>query len=161
MTPIFALVLGLSTPFDPAGHAGWAEFGVKPSLRQSEELVQIGTIPGKTEPGEYAYWLRHTRTTAGVQTVRFTDTASCPAANEVLARIEAFEIPSATAPHNWQNIVITMDGARYHMKAPLRFGDRTGSVSLESNVQTPLAEFVNANLKALENCWSEELPSRG
>jgi hypothetical protein len=59
-----------------------------------------------------------------------------------------------------QQISITMDGVGYLLRAPATFGDKSGKLTMSSNIGTPLAEWVETSLKRLENCWADVQPKR-
>lgn len=138
----------------------WAEFGIDASRSRSSRLVEIGTIPRSAGETGLAYWLRLTERSAdGTEQVRYTDTRACAAASSVIAAMEELQVPSGRAPHNSQVRFLTLDGAHYTLRMPVDLGEGRGEVSLSSNIDTPLAAFVDESLVRLEKCWSVTPPA--
>jgi hypothetical protein len=160
LTPALVLSLAGAAPLDLQTSPAWGEFSVAASLNRTVKTVEIGTIPGRAGRARLAYGLRLTEKSAdGVITVRYADTRSCAAADGVITQMEALAIPSGRAPHNSKVNVFTLDGALYTLRMPVDLGDRSGQVSLSSNVETPLADFVDESLAALKGCWNATPPA--
>ena len=140
----------------------WAEFSRQPALERIKETVEIGTLGRERSTGKLRYWLRYTRTGNGVEQVRWADSATCTAVRQVLEDMREIETPQLNPPGVVPNqrISITVDGVGYLLRAPATFGDRTGNLTMSSNIGTPLADWVEASVKRLENCWTEVQPKR-
>jgi hypothetical protein len=158
MLLMMPLMLAAGATFDPQSSFAWAEFSADPSRGGEAHKVEIGTVPGRTEPGEYVYWLRLTTSKGGQDVVSYADTRTCSAAKEVIARMEGLGVAQGAAPHNWGNIAITADGTLYRVRMPVRYGDLTGEAMLRTNVGTPVAAFVEQSLNDLRPCWRPDLP---
>jgi hypothetical protein len=53
---------------------------------------------------------------------------------------------------------IVLDGIEYRLKAPASYAGAPGTVEITSNIGTPLANWVEASLVALEPCWKDTMP---
>ncbi len=158
MSLMMPLILAAGATFDPQSSFAWAEFSVEPSRGGEAQKVEIGTVPGKTEPGEYVYWLRLTQSKGGQDVVSYADTRTCNAARDVIARMEGLGVSQGAAPHTWGHMAITADGAQYRVRMPVKYGDLIGEAALRTNVGTPVAAFVEQSLNDLRPCWSADLP---
>ncbi len=152
MTPLFALLLLGAEPVDPIPRQ-WAEFARAGSLNHIRETVSIGTA-NRGRDDVFHYRLRYVRRTLGAPPViRWADSRSCPAIRIMLQDMARLTMPtpvpygvsSETAP-------ITLDGTGYSLTAPSSFG---GTVTIDSNVQTPLAQWVDRSLEQLASCWRD------
>lgn len=145
--------LALGAP-DP--RSAWAEFSRHPALRREAEKVEVGTL-GREE-GRLQYWLRRTVTEAGRETVTWTDSRHCPIVRSMLSGMRDIAMPRP-APYGFDGDgEITLDGVGYMLRAPVRFGAIEGEMTIRSNVETPLARWVEASLSSLAPCWTHAPP---
>ena len=142
----------------PEPAAGWAEFSKSPALRRVSERVQIGTL-GSVR-GQLHYWLRRTVTEADRKTVTWTDSRTCAAVRPMLSSMQDLSTPRP-APYGFDDGgEITLDGVGYMLRTPARYGSGAADLTLRSNVNTPLARWVEQSLAALAPCWKIRAPER-
>jgi hypothetical protein len=130
----------------------WAQFSRAGALSHVREVVEIATGHQKGSTG-FPYKLRFTRRTLdGNLEVKWTDSATCPAAPSVIASMQNIKMPSL-APYgvSSESMVITLDGTGYSLTAPS--SDNMGKITISSNVGSPLAAWIDATFKKLESCW--------
>jgi len=70
--------------------------------------------------------------------------------------MQNLRVPMLDVPGFSSGGEIILDGIGYSLEAP----SRNGRISFDSNVRTPLAEWVEASLKALGPCWTATMPVR-
>lgn len=129
----------------------WAQFSRSPALRGVSETVDVAT--GNRVSNEFPYRLRLTiYPKQGEPTVKWTNSAACPAARVVVASMTSIKMPSPApygVPGGSQSI--TVDGTQYSLTAPS--SDNMGKITISSNVDSPLAAWIDASLKQLAPCW--------
>ena len=167
------LALGLSVHEGPRPptitttrlNLAWAEFSRRPlgnSVRPAIDKVEIGSLGRDRSSGKLRYWLRYTRTQAGSQTVRWADSAACPAVQPMLEGMRKLG-PPYPAPHgvgDYGPSEVVLDGVGYFLRTPAMFSGlrQTGELTMRSNVGTPLAHWVEQSLELLDDCWAVQPP---
>lgn len=123
--------------------------------------IEIGVLPGSNQRH---YWLRRVESGQGEITVSWTDTQICAGSREsvvVAARQVAppeIAVPGIPVTEDG-SVVITLDGVQYSFEARSHYeGNISSSLSFTSNVGTPLADYVERSIAALEPCWAEDMP---
>ncbi|MBB5280319.1 hypothetical protein [Pacificimonas flava] len=135
--------------------APWAEFSRSGALNHVDETVEISTQGGRSERGPI-YELRYTteRLDSAPET-RSTDSGACPAARTVVESMRDIDTPSP-APYgiNGKTAGIVLDGASYRLRVPSSY--KTGDLTMTSNADTPLAEWIDASFESFASCWKAE-----
>ena len=129
----------------------WAQFSRSPALRGVSETVDVAT--GNRTGNDFSYKLRLTiYARQGEPSVKWTDSAACPAARAVIASMTSIKMPTP-APYGVPggSQFITVDGTQYFLTAPS--SDNMGTMTISSNVGSPLAAWVDSSLKQLAPCW--------
>ncbi len=94
---------------------------------------------------------------SGAVSVAFTNTSDCPGVLPLLGEIEQLVLPHPDLPGFGKELeFVTMDGAGYSLTAPALYGGAMSQLVVQSNVNTPLARWIDRTLKALEPCWRGE-----
>lgn len=153
-----------SSPLAPHSVPGsvWAEFSASPSLarRVTEATVHIGylSLVGQGRDARTEHWLRQTtKHFDDTMLVQWTDTLSCPSAHGVLSSISALEIPR---PMEGGIFEVSADGTNYSLSTKGRYASgRHASLSISATEGTPLAEWVEHSMVALDDCWVDQPPS--
>ena len=119
--------------------------------------VRVGTFGGlETEPDPTYFFTREVEDREEHLRARaWTSTEVCPAALPVLRRLERLAMPHPDVPgyRRGANVII-MDGARYRLNGIARHADgQPGDYSIESNVGSPLAQWIDKLFSVLEKCW--------
>jgi hypothetical protein len=102
--------------------------------------------------------LRRGVTDARGKRTDWAESRTCPAVVPMLAAARRIPMPRV-APYGVSDdpIIVTGDGRSYMLQAPATWPS-VGEVTVTSNEGTPLAEWMNASLTALEPCWSRSQP---
>ena len=147
--------------FDP-----FMTFSRSPSQVGEPEIVEVGVLRGE---GRQQFWFRRTvprRAEDGTVTTSdtsWTDTRRCPAARDAVVAATQIEPPSIHVPgipvRPDGSVILSMDGVRYAVRASSHYDSYVGhDMVFESNVNTPLANWVEGSLAILAPCWSDEAP---
>ncbi len=92
----------------------------------------------------------------GASTTRSTSTGVCPAARTQLLQLEGLTLPTPDVPGLGREMqTITMDGAGYRLKVQALYDGDAADLTLESNVDTPLARWIDSALDTLSACWRD------
>jgi hypothetical protein len=146
MSLLLALA-AVSQPLDPV-ECGFLRFSRAPAPRHE----QVCITHDRTARGDYL--LRRTATVRGSTVVTWAATRRCPAAKAQLAALENLQLPALDVPGLGEDIrSITLDGTIYRLEGSARFGGAPAGVMLQSNVNTPLARWVDETFAMLEPCW--------
>ena len=158
--PFIAFVVaGIATATPGLGQA-WAEMSRRPALRRFAERVEIGTLGYDRERRMLHYWLRREVDQGGRKSVTWADSRDCTAVRPLLSSMRQIALPRP-APYGFdEGGEITLDGVGYMLRTPARFGLAEGEITIRSNVNTPLAEWVEASMLALADCWTGTPPKR-
>jgi hypothetical protein len=152
--PAFALAIAGLAFGSPELGTSLAEFSRSVDLRHTLERVEVGRLGG---PGQAHYWLRRTMREAGVETVSWADTRTCPAARGVLDGMRDISVHAAP-PGSDEPLRIVLHGIHYMLRAPARSGAQHGEITVRSNVDTPLSRWGAASFSALRPCWTDDPP---
>ena len=132
---------------------GWAQFSAHHMLSHIDFDVAIGST--QSNKGEVIYWVRRTTRHPGQSLgVAHADSVRCPAVLAVLRSMRDLPAPRPAPPLlDNADILVTADGTLYELHAPAAYSGKTpGEISLSSNVGTPLADWVERSLAALQPC---------
>ncbi|WP_052761832.1 hypothetical protein [Aurantiacibacter luteus] len=141
-------------------------FSRSPSQVGEPEIVAIGVLRGE---GRLQFWFRRTvprRAEDGSETppeISWTDTRRCPAARDAVVAATQIEPPAIHVPgipvRPDGSVILSMDGVRYAIRASSHYDSYVGhDMVFESNVNTPLANWVEGSLAILAPCWSAQEP---
>ncbi|GGD59702.1 hypothetical protein GRI62_00585 [Erythrobacter arachoides] len=151
--------------FDP-----FMTFSRSPTQVGEPEVVDVGILRGE---GRLQFWFRRTvpRPTADgaadgiaeAANVTWTDTRRCPGARDAVVAATQIEPPGIHVPgipvRPDGSVILSLDGVRYAIRASSHYDSYVGSdIVFESNVGTPLANWVEGSLGVLANCWADEEP---
>ncbi|WP_340588512.1 hypothetical protein [Erythrobacter alti] len=131
-----------------------------PSMVGDPESVEIGVLRGQ---GRLQFWFRRTVESEGGNIITWTDTRRCPAARDAVVAATQIAPPRIYVPgipvRPDGSTILTLDGIRYELRAGAHYDSYTSSdISFSSNMDTPLANWVEGTLTVLEKCWSDEVP---
>ncbi len=118
-------------------------------LRRTSEQVCV-------TKGKFGEFLLH-RTLAnagGVASVTWTSTNNCRGALPQLQALEKLELPQVDLPGFGKDLeVLVLDGADYRLRSPALYSGDRSDLIVRSNVDTPLARWVDQTLAVLAPCW--------
>ncbi|VVT01432.1 conserved hypothetical protein [Erythrobacter sp. EC-HK427] len=123
--------------------------------------IEIGVLPGSNQRH---YWFRRVESGQGEITVNWTDSQSCEGSRDTVVvaatQVSPPEVAVPGIPVTADgSVVITLDGVQYSFEARSHYaGNISSSLRFTSNVGTPLADYVEDSILALEPCWSEDVP---
>lgn len=155
MTPVVLWLAALANPSVELGPA-WAEFSRSPALKREKTTVEIGTLGFDRARGELRFWLRRTVSRHGKEQVMWADSGTCPALRAALAAMRDLPVSRFAPPGFSRGRSIIMDGIGYSLRS---YSDE-GSLTMNTNVGTPLASWVDNTLQALSPCWTATIPKR-
>jgi hypothetical protein len=137
---------------------GFATFSVRRSFETITTEVDVATLynEGRDRTGQYWFRRKVTSSETGAITYSYTSTAACPAALHPLERLEQLPMPQPDVINFGRELgIVVTDGAQYELSGRAIHADsQVGEYSIESNVGTPLAHWVDSMLVALRPCWS-------
>jgi len=140
----------------------WLTFSKAPAFDRRVTTVEVGTLNASPE---WHYWFRRTVRSGNEAEVWWTDTARCPAARSILVEAETLpsptvDIPGVKRPGESDDISVVADGVGYSIESWATYGKQAANhLRFTSNVNTPLAAWIEESLGKLEPCWSKNLPS--
>ena len=150
----------LLAALQPLPDSAFLTFGRAPAFEPEAIEVRVGTL-WREGDGPRRHWFERTGTREGAPPAyAWTTSADCPGADAVLARHRSIELPRLDNPRTDGMLIATFDGARYTLETGAFYGaeGRDGRISLQSNVGTSLARWVDEMLAALQGCWSAARP---
>jgi hypothetical protein len=132
----------------------FATFTAAPAFEPTAIRVKLGTF----QAGEGVYWIVRDRVNREKEhsgPVEFTNSTLCPKVLPQLRRLEDLDMPAPDVPGMGRDAdIIIMDGVSYTLQGSSRHADgQPGDYSIESNVGSPLARWVDGMDAALEGCW--------
>jgi hypothetical protein len=136
-----------------AGDDSWAKFSAHQARSRLNIDVEIGTDE-ITDAGPI-FWIRRTiQTPRQKKQISRVDTKSCP---QMLAALRSLRDLPMPRPNMWpldgDEFIVTADGASYSLTISAAYpGASPGDLTLNSNVGTPLAAWVDDTLSALDSC---------
>lgn len=133
----------------------WAEFGREGALSRVAEIVEIAT-DSRLGMKPFPYTLRFTRKSGGdIMETRWTDARKCPVVQKVIHGMRDVPMPFP-APYGSPDVSlrVAMDGTGYYLKSPSSYS--MGTITLTSNVNTPLSKWVDAAFRQLAACWTDD-----
>jgi hypothetical protein len=136
----------------------WAEISKNPALLHHRTVVEVGTLGYDRERKQLVYWLRKQEVTLdGTVKTAWAESSSCEATKPMLVELSQMQTPTISPPGVAQPTSLMLDGIQYRLRAPSSFG---GQIEISSNVETPLANWVEASLVKLTGCWTDKVPTR-
>ena len=157
MTSLIAMLVAAAS-LPPSLGPSWAEFSRKPALRMTKTTVEVGTLGYDRTRKELDFWLRRTVTTGpdGKEQVGWADTRTCAPARSTLASIRDIPVPRFAPVGSSEGPPLMLDGVGYRLRT---YSDH-GTLTAETNVETPLASWIEGALVKLEGCWGDKVPER-
>jgi hypothetical protein len=152
MTMILAALAFLAQPA-PLTDCATLRFSRAPAMGGGEtQRVGICRDPDG-RPGDFLFQRSAGRRDAAPVTTYATSRA-CPAALRQLIALESLELPRPNVPGLGDELqTITMDGVTYRLEGLGLYGPASANFTLESNVGTPLARWIEGTLATLAPCW--------
>ena len=156
-----ALIVAASEP--TGADPGWAQVSAWHALSQLTVEMSIGTLEG--EAGPQVYWVRRTLSGPNRQTATITtDTRRCAGILPVLKALNTLPTPRIDTPlretvdkGGVTNVTVIADGVGYSLHVPADYGRRAGDgLTITSNVDTPLADWVERLQTAVRACVPEK-----
>lgn len=120
--------------------------------------VDVGTLGYDRSAQQLQFWLRRTitRDADQRQEVTWADTRTCASARPVLASIRDIPVPRFAPVGSSGTPALTLDGVSYTL---CTYSDH-GMLTAETNVNTPVATWIESAMRLLEGCWSSRVPTR-
>ncbi|HEX5183782.1 MAG TPA: hypothetical protein VFW19_11605 [Allosphingosinicella sp.] len=136
----------------------WAEFSREPAGHLITIKVEVGTLGYDHTHKQLDFWLRRS-VVKGFQKhaqVTWADTRTCIAARPVLASMRNITVPKFAPVGSSPGSQIVLDGVSYSLST---YSDE-GKLTAETNVNTPVAAWIELALKDLDSCWTSVVPER-
>ena len=143
--------LAAALAFASADDDVWARFSAHHALSRLNIDVEIGFVHGTGD--EPVYWIRRRiqRPRQKPQTSR-VDTQSCPQMLTALKSLHDLPMPRANLLFLDPTYLIA-DGTGYSLTIPAAYpSSPPGELTLNSNVGTPLADWIEDALATLDSC---------
>jgi len=153
---LFALVA--AAPIPSALGPAWAEFSRAPACCLTRTKVEVGTLGFDRDRHQLDFWLRRT-VISGVkekEVIGWADTRTCAAARPLLAGIRDIPVPKFAPIGTSSRSSVYIDGISFALRT---YSDE-GTLTAETNVNTPLASWIDSALKTLDSCWGDRVPER-
>ena len=159
-------------PRDVFADRAWGHFSRTPTMGGVIESVEVATSTSALRTKRLAYRMRLTRRQISRPAeILWADSRMCPAMLPVLRALQTLPPPRPSVPGiepmPGADIV---DGVGYQLRVPAHFagggkvrsrlalGSSDGQMWFYSNLGTPLADWVDKSLAALQRCWSPVEP---
>ncbi|WP_428969369.1 hypothetical protein ACQR50_00320 [Sphingomonas sp. Xoc002] len=154
---IAALILQASIT-GPLPDDVWADMTYGPSLAYSSETIAF--LRDETSSMADPRILRMTLRQHGKPTVTiWADSRTCPGAAEAVRHLRSIPMPTPSLPSDATDLIL--DGVGYRVRFRAHYGSEIGfPLELNSNVGTPLAEWVNRTRAMLKPCWTTARPAK-
>lgn len=154
---LIALMLQAAQPPAAAFDHPWLRIGRSPALTGVSEEITVARMWDGEGPArrsvDWARLIRHDRRGGRRTTTTFYAQAlTCPALGALPTAVAAFPMPHAISPDTPTDIVL--DGVGYTATLDAGYGERPSTMTVESNVYTPLADWVEARFASLQPCWT-------
>ncbi|MDE1467316.1 hypothetical protein [Aurantiacibacter sp. D1-12] len=149
--------------FVPRDFVPFMTFTRSPSQVGDDVSVEVGVLRGE---GRLQFWFRKIVERDGEGDILWTDTQRCPAARDAVVASTQIAPPRVLVPgipvRPDGSIILSMDGVEYSLRSSAHYDSYGGhELYFTSNVDTPLANWVEGSLATLEECWSEDAPQHG
>lgn len=154
LVAVFVSLAPIPVELGPA----WASFTRAPANRLMRTEVDVGTLGFDSARNRPNFWLRRT-IVRGVQhkeEVTWTDTESCAPARPLIASMRDIPVPKLAPVGSSKGPPIVLDGIAYS----LRTDSDQGKLTMDTNIGTPLAGWIENALKVLDSCWTPATPQR-
>lgn len=131
----------------------WAEFERSGALSHVDETVAIATDGTDPRTHEIEIKLRYVTRSPRDRTILWANSRTCPALKPLLTSMHALEMPRPL-PYgtHFAPGPMVIDGTGYRLRAPSSFSN--GTLTITSNVGSPLAKWVDGAFATLAPCWS-------
>ena len=141
---------------------GFAQFSRSPALRKERVEVAVGVLGTDRASGKTLYWARRVVTDRSGPVTTFADSNTCPSIHHVLDGLAKLEVPTPQVPglNQPDEFKIIMDGTGYRLTASTQYAGQLGQVTFGSNIDTPLAAWIDDSLARLQGCWTHLPPER-
>lgn len=145
MIPLLLALAAQSSALD------WAEFSRAGALSHVREMVEVRTARSEA-PNRMEYELIYTRESLQTKEIFSTTSVACPAVRTVIVSMRALPMPRP-APYGVEGDSgeLVLDGTTYTLSVPTDF--TAGRMTISSNVDSPLAIWVDGAFTALKPCW--------
>ena len=136
-----------------------ASFSVRPDSSRTSPTVEVDVVL-VIQPGNFRHYRLDRRVTDryGAVTSTSADSRTCPAVMAQLAKVEALRMPTLVAPGSdrLREVPIILHATNYSLKILAYDGgsNTTAQVELLAQSGSPLGEWSEDTLKALNPCWT-------
>ena len=146
--------------FVPRDYTPFMTFTRSPSQVGDDVTVEVGVLRGA---GRMQYWFRRVAMGEGGPQITWTDTTRCPGARDAVVASTQIAPPRVLVPgipvRPDGSFILSLDGVEYSLRSSAHYDSYGGNeLYFTSNVDTPLANWVEGSLGLLEDCWSDEAP---
>jgi hypothetical protein len=162
---VLAAVLSAFTAPARAQPIGWSEFSVRPHLcvAPCEVKVRLSSEFERTGGGPAGKRYLTAELVSSDKPERWADSRRCPGLEQAEAKVAHLnDVVMLSLIQPWHDVTMPpVDGFRYtfHTAGYFVHGHRLGEVTLSSNVDTPLAEWISEMLDVLRPCWGAQAPA--
>ena len=145
MIPLLLALAAQSSALD------WAAVCLPGPLGQVVEPFDGRAAP-RDPPNRMEYELIYTRESLQTKEIFSTTSVACPAVRTVIVSMRALPMPRP-APYGVEGDSgeLVLDGTTYTLSVPTDF--TAGRMTISSNVDSPLAIWVDGAFTALKPCW--------
>ncbi|WP_271079373.1 hypothetical protein [Aurantiacibacter sp. MUD61] len=148
--------------FVPRDYNPFMTFTRNPSQVGDDVTVEVGVLRGE---GRLQFWFRRVSIAQDdrTSTIQWTDTQRCPAARDAVVASTQIAPPRVLVPgipvRPDGSVILSLDGVQYSLRTSAHYDSYGGNeLYFTSNIDTPLANWVEGSLAILEECWSDDAP---
>jgi hypothetical protein len=136
----------------------WAVFSRAEPGHLREMKVEVGTLGHDRSRDRLDFWLRRTVVTGIDHRAQQTwaDTRTCARARPLLASMRDIPVPKFAPVGSSKGPPVVLDGNAYSLRT---YSDQ-GTLTAETNIGTPLADWIDRALMDLDSCWTNLSPQR-
>lgn len=137
---------------EPLPRDVWASISAHAALDRTSRVIEF--VRDANDQSESHYTLRlTTRYRDDPPTIMWATSRTCGAVRDAVARLKTLPFPQVELPGD--TVYIALDGVGYSVRFTATYGSLTeGPMQLNSNLATPLAEWVEGTFAVLRPCWS-------
>ena len=145
-------VLQTAVPLPPLPRR-WAQFSRAGALNHITETVEIAT-GDQGASNDFPYRLRLIKNSTEGSEVWMADSENCPVIHDVVQSMKGVKMP-AFAPYGMpgQPTTSMFDVTGYSLSG--RASDISGEVTINSNVRSSIAMWIDASFVQLAPCWKK------
>ena len=148
-----------------AGWMDWGQFSRRYELPRRDGADDVRVFSAFELPSKARIWIVRRETFGPNQAtrVRYADSRSCPTLLPQLHALGRLQMPVIDAPQLPRTsptppTSLMVDGIKYSIEVPALFDTWSGRVRMSSNMNTPLARWVEEAFASWDDCWRGEMP---